>query len=142
MQIELLLILQIVFAHWVSDFVLQSHWMATKKSKNWLALGSHVVVYTTSLYFTMMITGALLVPVVYEDAPNAVIYAMTPFAFFLWVAINGVLHFVTDAVTSRITYKLWGRSKMHEFFVVVGFDQLIHYTCLFATLIALWTYTI
>ena len=142
MQIELLLILQIVFAHWFSDFVLQSGWMATNKSKNWLALGSHVATYTASLCFTMMTTGALLVPIVYDDAPNAVIYAMTPRAFYLWVAINGVLHFVTDAITSRITSKLWVKGDMHNFFVVVGFDQLIHYTCLFATLIALWTYTI
>ena len=142
MQIELLLILQIVFAHWFGDFVLQRHWMATNKSKNWLALSSHVIVYTASLYFTMMTTGALLVLIVYDDAPNAVIYAMTPFAYFLWVVVNGVLHFVTDAITSRITSKLWVKGDMHNFFVVVGFDQLIHYTCLFATLIALWTYTI
>ena len=59
---------------------------------------------------------------------------MTPSAYMAWILLNGVLHLITDAVTSRITYKLWGRSKMHDFFVVVGFDQMIHYTCLFVTL--------
>ena len=142
MQIEPLLILQVVFAHWVSDFVLQSGWMATNKSRNWWALSSHVAVYTASLGVIMLVSGAFFLQEVYEHAPNAVIYAMTPVAFLLWVAINGILHFITDAITSRITTQLWIKGDMHNFFVVVGFDQLVHYICLFTTLTALWTYTI
>ena len=60
MQLELVLVLQIVFAHWVSDFVLQSHWMATNKSKNWQALLAHVATYTASMTVLMFIMAILL----------------------------------------------------------------------------------
>ena len=135
MQLELVLVLQIVFAHWVSDFVLQSHWMATNKSKNWQALLAHVATYTASMTVLMFIMAILLSDTVIKfNMINGIILAMTPSAYMAWILLNGVLHLITDAVTSRITYKLWGRSKMHDFFVVVGFDQMIHYTCLFVTL--------
>lgn len=137
-MVSILMVVQILFAHWVSDFVLQTHWMATNKSKNWLALGSHVLTYTVAIAFLMLTMSTVLsTAAIAYDLPNSVIFEMTPYAFALWVAVNGVLHFATDAVTSRITYKLWGRSKMHEFFVVVGFDQMIHYLCLFGTMILL-----
>ena len=135
MQLELVLVLQIVFAHWVSDFVLQSGWMATNKSKNWQALLAHVATYTASMTVLMFVMAILLSDTVIKfNMINGIILAMTPTAYMAWILLNGVLHLITDAVTSRITYKLWGRSKMHEFFVVVGFDQMIHYTCLFVTL--------
>ena len=135
MQLELVLVLQIVFAHWVSDFVLQSGWMATNKSKNWQELLAHVATYTASMTVLMFVMAILLSDTVIKfNMINGIILAMTPTAYMAWILLNGVLHLITDAVTSRITYKLWGRSKMHEFFVVVGFDQMIHYTCLFVTL--------
>ena len=135
MQLELVLVLQIVFAHWVSDFVLQSGWMATNKSKNWRALLAHVATYTASMTVLMFIMALLLSQTVIKfNMINGIILAMTPTAYMAWILLNGVLHLITDAITSRITYKLWGRSKMHEFFVVVGFDQMIHYICLFVTL--------
>ncbi len=137
-MVSLLMIAQVLFAHWVSDFVLQTHWMATNKSKNWLALGSHVLTYTVAIAFLMLTMSTVLSTVaIAYDLPNSVIFDMTPYAFALWVAVNGVLHFVTDAVTSRLTAKLWAKGDMHNFFVVVGFDQMIHYFCLFGTMILL-----
>jgi hypothetical protein len=137
-MLSMLMIVQILFAHWVSDFVLQTHWMATNKSKNWLALGSHVLTYTAALGFLMMTLSLVMsnLAIAY-DLPNSVIFEMTPYAFALWVAVNGVLHFVTDAVTSRITSKLWAKGDAHNFFVVIGLDQMIHYLCLFGTMILL-----
>ena len=137
-MVSLLMIAQVLFAHWVSDFVLQTHWMATNKSKNWLALGSHVLTYTVAIAFLMLTMSTVLsTAAIAYDLPNSVIFEMTPYAFALWVAVNGVLHFVTDAVTSRLTAKLWAKGDMHNFFVVVGFDQMIHYFCLFGTTILL-----
>ena len=37
-----------------------------------------------------------------------------------------ITHFVIDGITSRITSKLWKANNMHWFFVIVGFDQLLH----------------
>lgn len=128
-----ILILQILFIHWISDFVFQSGWMATNKSKNWLALGSHVLVYTASMGVLLIFSSIIVASV--GSIPGGAIMVITPLAFMMWIALNGVLHFITDAVTSRITAKLWKKNDMHNFFVVVGFDQFIHYTCLFVTLL-------
>ena len=100
--------------HWFADFVLQSDWMAVNKSKRWDALAFHVLVYTAVL-------------------AAAAQFTMPPAAAMWFPLINGVLHFATDAVTSRITSALHARGERHWFFVVIGFDQLLHYTALFST---------
>lgn len=108
----------LVLAHFVGDFLFQSNWMALNKSRDWRALLAHVGVYSL--------------------------------CFIGWgwrfVALTFLFHLMTDAVTSRITSKLWfvrgvvyrlGRievdydmAKRHWFFVVIGADQLIHYLTL------------
>ncbi len=92
--------------HFVGDFLLQTHWMASRKSKDWDALFLHVLVYATCLL------------------PFGVVFAV----------VNFGLHFATDAVTSRITARLWAQERWHDFFVVVGADQLIHFVTLAAVL--------
>jgi hypothetical protein len=55
-----------------------------------------------------------------------------------WLLLNGALHFITDACTSRLTGYFYKKGDYHNFFVVIGFEQFIHYTCLFVT----WYYMI
>jgi len=57
----------------------------------------------------------------------------------LFVGANGVLHFATDFVTSRITSRLWYQQREHDFFVMVGLDQLIHQITLATTLWFIFT---
>ena len=119
--------------HFIADFILQNDWMALNKSKNSViglkALLTHVTIY--SICFSWL--GAA------------------------FVAITWILHFIVDAITSRITSKLWflpltpiywhGPEEhpqqyvttpkthlRHWFFVMIGLDQLIHYGCLTWTL--------
>jgi hypothetical protein len=103
--------------HWLADFVLQSQWMSVNKSKRLDALVSHVATYTATLF-----VGSALVFGVHEIPQLA-----------LFVAVNGILHFFTDFLTSRITSRLWQQQREHLFFVAVGFDQLIHQITLVAT---------
>lgn len=101
--------LALLALHWIADFVMQSHWQASNKSKSNIALAHHVITYTAFL--------GVAVPGIFfrVDLPAAI-----------FVLVNGVLHFGTDYVTSRITSKLYAKQDWHNFFVVVGFDQLIH----------------
>jgi hypothetical protein len=114
--------LTILFIHFIGDFLLQSDWMALNKGKRWDALLLHTVVYSSC---------------------------------FIWygsgfVCTTFLLHGLTDAITSRVTSKLWffhryisesggeyysyEGGNRHWFFVVIGLDQLIHFVCLTYTL--------
>jgi hypothetical protein len=95
-------VLLLLATHFVGDFVLQSDRMATNKSKSNRILAQHVGIYS---------------------------------ACFLWIGvlfvmITAALHFVTDYVTSRWTSRLYAAGRRHDFFVVIGLDQLIHAMCL------------
>ena len=109
--------------HWLGDFVLQSRWMSVNKSKRLDALSLHAMTYT----------GTLLVG-------SGLIFGLRQMGLLvLFVGANGVLHFATDFVTSRITSRLWYQQREHDFFVMVGLDQLIHQITLATTLWFIFT---
>lgn len=96
----------VFWLHFVGDFIMQTDKMAINKSKSnrWLTI--HVVAYSL------------------------------PFLLFGWryALVNFGLHWATDFLSSRVTSALWKAEKRHWFFVVIGFDQAIHMTCLIATM--------
>jgi len=130
--------ISLVVAHFVGDFILQSDWMAIQKSKRWDALTLHVLLY--SLCFL-------------------------PWGLHFFL-LTYLTHFITDAITYRVTSKLWfveliptmrpyrspSRNSVslhydmmfpfdarvlptrHWFFVMIGFDQLVHMVTLSWTL--------
>jgi len=105
----------ILVAHWISDFVLQTDKMALNKSTSNVWLFNHIAVYTAAMFaicFPIMKTNSAL----------------------LFCVINGIAHAATDYFTSRWTSKLWKEGKRHEFFVVIGLDQLLHMIVLMVTL--------
>lgn len=108
--------------HWYGDFYLQTHWQATNKSKNLTALATHVGAYTA----TLAVGSILLFHEFMEFSPTWVAF----------VVVNGMLHFLTDAITSRFTAHYFGRKDFHNGFVVVGIDQWIHHVTLMATMYA------
>ncbi len=101
--------------HFVGDFVLQTDWQAKNKSKDLGALWAHVCTYTLFLAF---VAACLF-------GPAGIRYAI----------INGAAHILTDAVTSQGTAYFARKKDWHNFFVVVGFDQLIHQATLALTLV-------
>lgn len=135
------LIITLIVAHFIGDFICQTNWMAQNKSKRWDALAYHVATYAAVLLMAVGLwTGEAIS------------------TFGVWLAVNGVAHFVQDAITSRINARLWfielgeqydtGRrdgiyfkkyyasvfpNKRHWFFVGIGADQLLHYVTLFVT---------
>jgi hypothetical protein len=128
----------LIFAHFMGDFVFQTDEMAVNKSKSWGALTEHVAWVTWALF--------LVLPTLIPEFPG-----LGPVLAFL--GVNFAAHFLIDAVTSRITSKLWfieleptvlplsggftHYAKIlptrHWFFVMIGFDQLLHYITLALT---------
>lgn len=126
----LIVAVALILAHFLGDFVFQSNWMASNKSKDNAALMQHVAAYTTALSLTTV------VPFHAIGHPHGVTVA----DFTVFIAVNAALHFITDYITSRITSRLFmaqfdeGFSvtvmkpgfNLHNFFVVIGTDQAIH----------------
>jgi hypothetical protein len=151
MTMDIRLVLWVIFAHWIADFVCQSNWMATNKSKDWYALFLHVSAY--SWVMTMAVIW-VLPPLHRTLDPRLTIF----------LGVTLVVHFITDAITSRITSRLfmaqfeqrWLFARdgtvedrrtlmkqgftLHWFFVVIGFDQVLHYAQLFLTLVWLMSW--
>lgn len=124
-----ILIISVIIVHWVADFVCQTDEMAVNKSKSWYWLGYHVCVYTSILFLGMVVCLSFLVGFEKFLTEPSIITGL-----FVFAVINGVLHFITDAITSRVSSHLWQKGDRHNFFVMVGFDQVIHYTCLFGVI--------
>jgi len=116
-------ILGIIVVHWFADFVLQTDSQAKGKSKNWSDLLSHTATY--SLVWCIVFAFLFLVsPWTVDQAFNMVI---------LFPLITFVFHTVQDYITSRENSKVWEEKKIHKFFILIGFDQLLHYAQLFIT---------
>ena len=110
----------IMFIHWFADFVFQTNYMAQNKSSKIEALVLHIAVYTVILFI-----GTLM----FLSEP----YYLSLQKIINFVIVNGIFHFVIDFFTSKATSKLWKEGKIHEFFVVIGFDQLFHFIILLGT---------
>lgn len=107
----------LIFTHWVADFVCQTDEMAKNKSKSNKWLGKHILAYMSVLSVFAVYSG-------WEAAIENVLG---------FVLINGIAHFIVDYFTSRLTSKLWAKGDVHNFFVVIGFDQALHMITLVLT---------
>lgn len=114
----------IFLSHFIGDFVLQSDKMSKQKSKDIKVLLIHVLILTCSI-----LVGLLL----FVFAPAVINgFSKKLNLFFIIVSYsitNGLFHLLIDYFTSKWTSKLWGEGKVHEFFVVIGFDQFLHALC-------------
>jgi uncharacterized membrane protein len=124
-QISLWIVLSILFLHWVADFVLQTDEDAKNKSKSMDHLLNHT--FTYSFFWLIPMIGILLVDI----KPIPPMYAIA--LAFMFCSITLLIHTITDYFTSRLNSKLWLEERVHDFFVSVGFDQVLHYLQLFLT---------
>jgi hypothetical protein len=113
----------VLLGHWLADFVWQPHWMGMRKSKEWWVLTQHALRIAAGATLTAGVIG-LFFPISFVGA-------------VAWGLLNGVAHFAIDAVTSRITSKLYVKGDMHNFFAVIGFDQFLHVAFAVVTLVLL-----
>ncbi len=92
-------IVMAMFSHLVGDFILQTDYMATRKSYDHNALFYHCLVYGAcfiwlGLSFMILMIGS---------------------------------HLIIDAISSRIAARYFQEDNRHMFFVTIGIDQFVHY---------------
>lgn len=108
-------ILMILLIHWLADFCLQTDEQAKRKSVEGEYLFYHCFTYSLVwLFFSSIILESLKLGAI--------------FAFVTYVTHTGI-----DFFTSRISKPFWEKNDTHNGFVVVGFDQILHYIQLFLT---------
>lgn len=95
--------LLLIWIHFISDFVFQPDKIALNKNDNLGYLGLHCLIYSLLfLYFGIM-----------------------------FALITGILHFIIDFFSSKLTCYFYRRKENHKFFMVIGCDQALHFSCLF-----------
>ena len=115
---QTLVIVYLLFTHWVADFVVQTSWQAENKWCSSKALLRHILSYTAVVFVAMF---AITFDIQYALAA----------ALF-----NGFTHFWIDLVTSRINHEALGEKNYHRFFVGVGLDQALHLSLLLCPVLA------
>lgn len=115
-------IMVILFAHWIADFVFQPDEIAKNKSKDIIALLTHIFIYSA------VTLGIFLI--MFHTIPFGMVCAFT--------ILNSLLHFLTDYITAPIVSNCFKIQDHHNAFVVIGFDQLVHLLCLFTTAMILF----
>jgi len=104
----------IILIHFLADFALQTNDQAVKKSSSVKYLLFHVCTYSLVWFIaTLPILGW---------------WAATSFA-----SITFICHGITDYFTSRINKKFFDKQDLHNGFVGIGFDQVLHYLQLWFT---------
>ena len=98
------IVLAIIWIHFIEDFLLQPDEVAINKSSCFRILCVHGFIYG----FPFLVFG------------------------FKFALVTMILHIAVDFVSSRWTSYLFLIEQRHWFFVVIGLDQVIHLTCLFA----------
>lgn len=120
MIIDFYTLFLILILHFIGDFILQSDKQSKLKSTDNKQLACHVLTYTITFFSFMWLVSR-------------------SFKFaFIFSVITFVLHFITDYFTSKVVKKLYDKDEIHDMFVVIGLDQLIHYI----TLIITWAFVL
>lgn len=122
-MIPIFILLFYLLLHWYADFVVQTDKQAKNKSSNNWQLLAH-----TSSY-SLIIT--ICTYILYWTNSFGAQYWYIPLIFGI---IQFVTHTIIDYITSRINKKLWINEEVHTFFIMIGFDQFIHYGILFVSL--------
>lgn len=117
----------ILVVHWIADFILQSDEDAKGKSVYMKNLVSHTGAYSIFWIAPLMIYGMIF------SWSNPRIIPHYFHMVFDFVIITFILHTITDYFTSRLNARLWQQEKRHEFFIAIGFDQILHYLQLWFT---------
>lgn len=115
----LMIALFLLSCHWIADFLCQTEYMGTMKSKSNSALLLHTFVYSSIMTFLLIFDMHLTI----EDLA---VFWLTTFIF----------HTVQDWISSKFTSEQFAKKNYNGLtggFTIIGFDQLLHYFQLLIT---------
>jgi len=107
----------LIVLHFIGDFILQSDKDAKCKRTSFKCLIHH--------------TGTYVIPFIIAGMCLESIYP--PDIVIVFVFITFLAHTITDYFTSKLNGRLYQSGNMHNFFIGIGFDQVLHYIQLFVT---------
>ena len=130
-----IVILSIIFIHWVADFIFQAEEWAVNKSKNFKALIRHTAMYSFIWWIVIFIFSFWGN---HFGGPTIEQLGWSPsMAFFPFITF--VTHTITDYFTSKIVSKKFANNHLGSAipnfgaFSIIGLDQVLHYIQLFTT---------
>ena len=127
-MINIVIVIWILFLHWIGDFYYQTDYMALNKGKEWKALLEHTILYSIVMLMGMF----FLFGSTYKFSLEGML------SLFRFVTVTFLCHTIQDYITSRENAKLAGLDSKHNFFTLIGFDQFLHFTQLIFTY---WLFT-
>lgn len=107
----------LLVAHLIGDWLVQTHWMATRKSKDWMALFVHISTYHIFVFGALYLAGVSLIP-----------------------NLLGTLFLaVTHAVLDNRRFEIWWIRKVKKIrepeeiptWLLLGVDQSFHLVLMF-----------
>ena len=142
-----MIIIYLLFLHFIADFILQSREMGKKKSESFEWLARHLAIQLTVFFFGLgMSTDAF-----YFAGANAIIHGVIDWN--IWKLYKYSAHYrivkylksltvygndPEDSPAYKAAYdnwvKKWEYWNDHWFYTTIGFDQLLHAS----TLVLLW----
>lgn len=131
----MLIALVLIIVHYIADFMFQTEEMATGKSKNIDSLIKHGLVYTLVFFIAFSLWCAYNNHITHLSAYDAGL-TLKVFWFF---PITFVFHVMVDFFSSKVVSKKFENKIFYTglpnfgAFSIIGLDQVIHYTILFAT---------
>ena len=119
-------ILIVLFIHWVADsFTRSDAYMALSEGTYFDSISLHAALYT---FFIFVFISIFII-----FTSNFAI-SLISLVTLTWSILNGILHWIVDRGITNLNSILWKNNLREWYFVVLGFDQIIHYICLFSTL--------
>lgn len=108
-----------LLVHYIADFWLQTDRQAQQKSTSTLYLTKHVATYSLICFIALMAIRTNI----NWDILKVLSFTCITFGTHLWI----------DFFTSKASKYYFSKKEYHYGFMVIGFDQILHYTQLFLT---------
>lgn len=121
-------IIILLIAHWLGDFVMQKEEWARGKHNSFTDLISHTLHYALTMYVILLVFHLF-------KYGNEIQFISLLYFWFITLVTHTIVDFFTSKITHKYSSKMeWYFSKKTlGFFPTIGLDQTIHYIILFYT---------